>query len=47
MYLLWTGGSADEVVVVVKLGAYEDAVMYLRGKLSVNGRNVGGEGWNM
>jgi len=40
-------GSADEAVVVVKLGAYEGAVTYLRGKLSANDRNVGGEGGNM
>lgn len=30
--------SADEAVVVVKLRADEDAVTYLRGKLSVSGR---------
>ncbi len=30
-------GPADEAVVVVKLGADEDAVTYLRGKLSASG----------
>ncbi len=40
-------GSADEAVVAVKLGADEDAVTYLRVKLSVSGSNAGGEGWNM
>lgn len=40
-------GSADEAVVVVKLGANEDAVTYLRAKLSASGRNAGGEGRNM
>jgi len=40
-------GSADEAVVVVKLRADEDAVTYLRIKLSVNGSNAGGEGRNM
>lgn len=30
-------GSADEAVVVVKLGADEDAVTYLRVKLSASG----------
>jgi hypothetical protein len=30
-------GSADEAVVVVKLGADEDTVTYLRGKLSASG----------
>ncbi len=40
-------GSADEAVVVVKLEADEDAVTYLRVKLSVSGSNAGGEGWNM
>ena len=40
-------GSADEAVVVVKLKADEDAVTYLRVKLSASDRNVGGEGWNM
>ena len=30
-------GSTDEAVVVVKLGADEDAVTYLRGKLSASG----------
>jgi hypothetical protein len=40
-------GPADEAVVVVKLGADEDAVTYLRAKLSASGRDAGGEGWNM
>lgn len=40
-------GSADEAVVVVKLGADEDAVTYLRVKLSASGRDAGGEGRNM
>ena len=43
-------GSADEAVVVVKLEADEDAVTYLRVKLSVRGLifyQDGGEGWNM
>ncbi len=40
-------GSADEAVVVVKLEADEDAVTYLRIKLSESNRDVGGEGWNM
>jgi len=30
-------GSTDEAVVVVKLGADEDTVTYLRGKLSASG----------
>ena len=39
-------GSADEAVVVVKLEACEDAVTYLRIKLSKSGSNAGGEGLN-
>ena len=43
-------GSADEAIVVVKVGADEDAVTYPRVKLpssdpAVSG--IGGEGWNM
>ena len=33
-------GSADEAVVVVKLGAYEDAVTYPRIKLSASDRDM-------
>ena len=40
-------GSTEEAVVVVKLRADEDAVTYLRIKLSVSGSNAGGEGRNM
>lgn len=43
-------GSADEAVVVVKLEADEDAVTYLRVKLSASDSavsRIGGEGWNM
>jgi len=40
-------GSADEAVVAVKLEADEDAVTYLRIKLSASDKDVGGEGWNM
>ena len=40
-------GPADEAVVVVKLEADEDAVTYPRIKLTVSGRDAGGEGWNM
>lgn len=40
-------GSADEAVVVVKLKADEDAVTYLRVKLSASDKDVGGEGWNI
>ena len=41
-------GPADEAVVVVKLGADEDAVTYLRVKLSASGtcESAGGEGRN-
>ena len=39
--------SADETVVVVKLLTNEDAVTYLRIKLSASNKDVGGEGWNM
>jgi len=39
-------GFAEEAVVVVKLKAGEDAVTRPRIKLSVSGRNAGGEGWN-
>ena len=34
-------GPADEAVVVVKLGADEDAVTYLRAKLSASGTQGG------
>ena len=40
-------GSADEAVVVVKLITNEDAVTYLRIKLSASNKDVGGKGWNM
>ena len=42
-------GPADEAVVVVKLGADEDTVTYLRAKLSASGacKSAGGEGRNM
>lgn len=40
-------GFADEAVVGVKLIADEDAVMYLRIKLSESDKEVGAEGWNM
>lgn len=40
-------GSADEAVLVVKLGADEDAVTYQRVKLPASGRSAGGEGRNM
>lgn len=40
-------GSADEAVVVVKLITDEDAVTYLRIKLSASYKDVEGEGWNM
>jgi hypothetical protein len=41
-------GSTDEAVVVVKLRADEDAVTYLRAKLSASGtrKSAGGEGRN-
>jgi len=43
-------GSADEAVVAVKVEADEDAVTYLRIKLSSSDSvesRIGGEGWNM
>ena len=43
-------GSADEAVVVVKVGANEGAVTHLRVKLSSSDpgkTRIGGEGWNM
>ncbi len=40
-------GSADEAVVGVKPVADEDAVTYLRVKLSESDKDVGAEGWNM
>jgi len=40
-------GSADEAVVGVKPIADEDAVTYLRIKLSESDMDVGAEGWNM
>jgi hypothetical protein len=40
-------GSSDEAIVGVKLIAVDDAVTYLRVKLSESGSNVGAEGWNM
>ncbi len=40
-------GSADEAIVVVKLLADEDAVTYLRIKLTDSGKDAGGEGRNM
>ena len=43
-------GSADEAVVVVKVGADEDAVTYPRIKLSSSDSalcRIGGERWNM
>ena len=39
--------SADETVVAVKPGAWEDAVTYLRIELLESDRDVRGEGWNM
>jgi hypothetical protein len=40
-------GSSDEAIVGVKPVANEDAVTYLRIKLSESDREVGAEGWNM
>ncbi len=40
-------GFSDEAIVGVKLIADEDAVTYLRIKLSENDKEVGTEGWNM
>ena len=43
-------GSADEAVVVVKMGADEGAVTYPRIKLPSSDPcklRIGGEGWNM
>ena len=40
-------GFTDEAVVGVKLIADEDAVTYLRIKLSENDKDVGAEGRNM
>ena len=41
------GGSSDEAIVGVKLVADEDAVTYLRVKLSESGSDAGAEGRNM
>ena len=38
---------ADEVVVIVKSLADEDAVTYLRVKRVTSSKEAGGEGWNM
>jgi hypothetical protein len=38
---------ADEVVVIVKWLANEDAETYLRRKLTTSGEEAGGEGWNV
>ncbi len=40
-------GFSDEAIVGVKLVANEDAVTYLRIKLSESDKEVGAEGWNM
>jgi len=40
-------GSSDEAIVGVKPVADEDAVTYLRIKLSESGRDAGAEGRNM
>jgi hypothetical protein len=40
-------GSSDEAIVGVKPVAYEDAVTYLRVKLSESDKEVGAEGRNM
>lgn len=40
-------GLADETVVVVKSVAYDSMVTYLRVKLQISDKDVGGEGWNM
>ena len=40
-------GSTEEAIVGVKLIADEDAVTYLRVKLSESDKDVGAEGWNM
>jgi hypothetical protein len=40
-------GVADEVVVVIKLTAYEDMVTYPRIKLPESNKDVRGEGRNM
>ena len=40
-------GSSDEAILGVKLVADDDAVTYLRIKLSESDREVGAEGWNM
>lgn len=40
-------GSAEEAIVGVKPVADEDAVTYLRVKLSESDKYVGAEGWNM
>jgi len=40
-------GFSDEAIVGVKLIADEDAVTYLRIKLSESDKEVGAEGWNM
>ncbi len=40
-------GSSDEAILGVKLVADDDAVTYLRVKLSESDREVGAEGWNM
>jgi hypothetical protein len=40
-------GSSDEAIVGVKPVAVDDAVTYLRVKLSESDSNVGADGWNM
>ena len=40
-------GSSDEAIVGVKSVADDDAVTYLRVKLSESDKEVGAEGWNM
>ena len=40
-------GFSDEAILGVKLIANEDAVTYLRIKLSESDKEVGAEGWNM
>ena len=40
-------GSSDEAIVGVKSVADDDAVTYLRVKLSESGRDAGAEGWSM
>jgi len=38
---------SDEAIVAIKSGAYEGVATYLRRKLLVSDREVGGEGRNM